>query len=367
MGFNILLCLTIIVLYFLTHIQKTNRQFNDKVFLIISFIILFILVALRETNIGNDTIEYIKLFENCAKYKWDLLNTSSRFEAGYTIFNIILSYISSSTRFFMIIMSLIVNYSVYKFLKSNSKNYLFSIIIYINLLFFYQSMTMIRQCLAMSIILLAFKYVKEKQLFKYILMVILASCFHITAIVGILIYPIYHLKINKKRILLLTIATIIISILLEWILPSISVITNRFNYYDLQVGEAKLANIILFLIYLVFTVFAAFIVINNNKKKDNSSNDFYIYVFIISAILYAISINAPILARIGHYIAIYSIIAIPNIIYQNINKKILLYELIISLFLISYSSTIMVFRPEWNSAYNYKIDLTGLNENQGEY
>lgn len=350
MGFNILLCLTIIIIYFLTHISKKDPNKNDKAFLLFAFIILFIAVAFRKTYIGNDTLEYIKFFKDCSLNRWNLFGTNIRFETGYIIFNNILGYISTNARFFMIVMSAIFNFSVYKFIKNNSKNFLFSILIYINLLFFYQSMTMMRQFLAISIILLSFNYVKDKKFFKYLAMTLLASCFHISAIISIIIYPIYYLKINRKRILTLSTITIIVSLLLSRIFPIIASLTNRSTYYNNQIGETKLANIILFLIYLTFTLFALLIA----RKNDKKNNSFYIYILFISTLLYGLSINAAILARIGHYIAIFSIIAIPNMLYLSIKKKRLLYELIIILFLISYSSTIMINRPEWNSAYNYE-------------
>ena len=350
MIFNICLCLIIIFIYFVTHISKKNTKLNDIIFLFCSFFLLFFFVAFRKTSIGNDTLEYIKLFKNCSLYKWDYLDINVRYEIGYIIFNIIISYISSSTRFFMVIMSLIFNYSIYVFIKDNSKNYLFSIIIYLNLLFFYQSMTMMRQFLALSIILLSFKFVKEKKPLKYMVMVLLASSFHVTALISAFIYPMYYMKLNKKRILTLSIVTIVFSTFLDKIIPYLSILTNRSNFYNQMIGEVKLANVILFLIYLVFLIFSLFVIKKDNKK----SNDFYLYVFIFSALLYALSINVAVLARVGLYFAILSIISLPNIIYYNLKNDRLIYELIISVFLILYSSIIMIYRPEWNSAYNYK-------------
>ena len=357
MVFNLSLCAIIIFIYFITHISK-NKKLSDKVFLLSSFFILFLVVALRKTNIGNDTTEYINIFKNCSIYKWNYLNSNSRYETGYLIFNIILSYFSSNTRFFLIIMSFIFNFSVYKIIKENSKNYLFSILIYINLLFFYQSMTMMRQFLALSVLLLSFNYIKEKKLLKYSLAVLLASSFHITAVLGIFIYPMYNMKFSYKKIFLYTIITLIVATLLNKIFPYLALITNRGEFYSQMIGEAKLANIILFLIYLVFSFFSYFIV----SKKNIESNSFYLYSFIFSTLLYALSINTAILARVGQYFAIFSIISLPNVIYYNIKKSRLVFDSIIILLLVLYSSIIMVCRPEWNSAYNYESCIGNWNE-----
>lgn len=360
MIFNLCLCLTIFIVYIITHISKKNSKFNDSVFLILSFALLFFFVAFRKTSIGNDTMEYIKLFKNCSLYKWDFLGANSRYEIGYIIFNIILSYVSSNTRFFMIIMSLIFNYSVFRFIKDNSKNYLFSIIIYINLLFFYQSMSSMRHFFALSIILLAFRFVKEKKLLKYLIMVLLASSFHIAALVSFLIFPLYHMKFNGKRVIIFSIFTFIISIFLSKVFPYLSILTNRSDYYNYMIGEAKLANIILFLIFFVFVMFSLIII-----KKDNKElNNFNLYVLVISALLFSLSINIAVLARVAQFIAMFTVISLPNIIYYNIKEKRLIFELVISVFLILYSSIVMIYRPEWNSAYNYELCINNINGNE---
>lgn len=350
MEFNICLCFAIFVIYLLTHISTRSKKLNDNLFLVISFFILFIFVAFRKTNIGNDTTEYIKIFKNICTYKWDFLNMNSRYEVGYIVINVLLSYISSNARFFLVIMSFIFNFSVYKFIKENSKNYLFSVIIYINLLFFYQSMTMMRQFLALSVILLSFNFVKEKKFIKYFFAVLLAATFHTTAILGIFIYPMYNMKFYEKRVFLFSIITIFAFMILDKVFPYLAMITNRGEFYNQTVGEIKLANIILFLIYLTFLIFSLVIV----SKKEQKSNHFYLYNFTFSALFYALSIHTAVLARAGQYFAIFSIISLPNIICYNIKNKKLIYEFVISLFLILYSSIIMIYRPEWNSAYNYE-------------
>lgn len=360
MIFNLCLCLTIFIIYIITHISKKNSNFNDNVFLICSFALLFFFVAFRKTSIGNDTIEYIKLFNNCSLYKWDFLSANSRYEVGYVIFNIILSYISSSARFFMIVMSLIFNYSVYRFIKNNSRNYLFSIIIYINLLFFYQSMSSMRHFLALSVILLSFRFVKEKKILKYLIMVFIASNFHIAALVSFLIFPLYHMKFNNKRMIIFSIITYIFSIFLSKIFPYLSILTNRSDYYNYMIGEVKLANIIFFLIFCVFVVFSLIII----KKDSKELNNFNLYVLVISALLFALSINIAVLARVAQFIAMFTIIVLPNIIYYNIKEKRLVFEFIISMFLILYSSIVMIYRPEWNSAYNYELCVDNIYSNE---
>ena len=122
MIFNLILCLFIIIIYLLTHLGKRDKKTKDKLFLVITFIILFIVIASREMTIGNDTSAYLSLFKKCDTYKWDILDMGSYFERGYLAFNVLLSYLHVTPRLFLCIMALICGFSIYKFIKDNSNN-----------------------------------------------------------------------------------------------------------------------------------------------------------------------------------------------------------------------------------------------------
>ena len=63
-----------------------------------------------------------------------------------------------------------------------------------------------------------------------------------------------------------------------------------------------------------------------------------------------------IVSRAAFYFNFITIITLPNIIQENVtnekNKRVI--KTLSILFLIVYSSTIIYYRPEWNSAYDYK-------------
>ena len=62
----------------------------------------------------------------------------------------------------------------------------------------------LRQAIALSISLFAFKYIDEKKILKFILTILIASLFHKTAAIFLLAYPLQYLKINKKSMFLFT-------------------------------------------------------------------------------------------------------------------------------------------------------------------
>ncbi|MBR2543502.1 EpsG family protein [Candidatus Saccharibacteria bacterium] len=311
-------------------------------------------MASREMTVGSDTDNYIALFEKCSMYKWEILNMNLHFEKGFLIFNVLLSYLHISPRVFLCIMSFIFSYAAYKFIDDNSDNPLMSVLLFINLMFLYESMNTMRQFLALSTVLLfGFNYVKNKKPLKYIMIVLLASLFHVTALAALFIYPIYHLKYSKKIVFVIVLASILGLIFLSWIYPLLSTLLGREAYYINMIGELKLGNLVSTLIFLSMYVFSLIILSGKDLKKYS----FYLYSLLFATALCFVSINMAVLSRVSQYYTIFSIIALPNIINANIGKSKAMIEFVIIGLFMTYSSVIMINKPEWNSAYDYKTCL----------
>lgn len=356
MLFNFLLILAITLLYLLCACRKnTNRSKREKVFLIIAMTVLFVLVAIRDESMGNDTIKYLDLYTKCAEEKWNVDIFGGYYDSGYLIFNILLSYISPSRRFFMIVMSLIFNLSVYRFIKNNSKNYLLSVLIYIGLLFFYSSMTMMRQFMAMSIMLESIKFAKEKRIVPFILLALLALTIHSTAILAFFIYPIYNTKYKSNRTLAIIASSIIATLFIGNIYASLMEFLGRNTYYLSRIGNSEnISSIINFVIYSAIGILLAH---SSSKERTNTNNELspYIYSSTASASLSIMSTRMNILSRADDYFSLTLVAGIPNMIEaisNNKNKKIAKFALVA--FILAFSSAIIGLRPEWNTAYNYK-------------
>lgn len=354
MIFNLMLSLSIVLIYLLTRIGKRSKKTKDRIFLVIVFVLLFVIVASREMTMGNDTTSYLKMFENSNNSGWDILGVNNHIERGYLAFNVLLGYLHVTPRIFICIMALIFCGTTYKFIKENSHNYLMSVLMFINLLLFYDSMSAMRQFMALSIILyFGFKFIKEKKLFKYILTVLFAMLFHSTALLTIFIYPMYHIKYSRKIDLIIVLCSIIGLILLGEIYPFIASIFNRGGFYVDMIGDAKLGNAISMVIFLSMYLFSIFI----TKRDERQKYSFYLYTLLFTSMLYLVSINMAVLSRVALYFAFLSIVSLPNIIEANMKESRVVTESIIVGLFILYASIVIVNKPEWNSAYNYKTCL----------
>lgn len=76
--------------------------------------------------------------------------------------------------------------------------------------FYENNVNQIREGLAICIFIFALRYVVEKDLLKFIIMIIVASLVHKTLIIGLCIYPINNVRWNVRKIILFIVATLIL-------------------------------------------------------------------------------------------------------------------------------------------------------------
>lgn len=360
MGFNFSIFIIIIMLFIIVNFNKQiPRKKRDSLFLKITFFIFFLVVAFRGFNIGNDTQMYLNLFQNCVVKKWQIIVFGGYFEIGYLFINVIIGMISSSSRFFMLVMSAILNYGMYKFIKENSDNYFLSSILYVGMLFLYTSMTMMRQFTALIIVLYSIKYAKEKKLFKFVFIIFIASLFHTSAWICLIYYLIVNIKFTRKRVFVIILVSFLAMLMIGPLTDLFYTLVSRTNYYENRLGSEGIANIIYTFIYLSFFVFTYTITKNKNEKLNN----FYLYSMLFAVSANMLGINMDILSRVSLYFNALTIIALPNLINnkfsnKNANGNIKIYYFLIILFFVVYSSSIIFLKPEWNSAYNYELCLT---------
>ena len=362
MKLQIFLFLLLIILYCVTHLKKFKN--NDLLFLRIFFVILFIVVGSRQFYVGTDTPMYLSLFEKCSQYKWHIFGMTSYFEKGYLFINIILSYLFTNKSIFLYLFSFIFNFSIYKFIKNNSNNYFLSSFMYIGLLYVYLSMTMYRQFCALILVLLAYKYLKKEKIIPFLLFVFMATLFHSTAWIGLLLLAAKKLKLNYKSIIILSIAAIISYIYIGSVANFVTNLIGRTNYYTNRIGSNNMANILYTFVYFSMFLFSYFS--TKRKKEENKESQVYINIMFFATLVNFIAINMDIFSRASIYFNIFSIIAVPNILVLNykkvFNRRVISFVLCLALLL--YSTIIIKFRPEWNTAFDYKSCIIEKDNNQ---
>lgn len=349
------------VLSFLAKQKKTNYQNLsyvlrvDKIVYCFAFIVLFLLSALRSKTIGNDTSEYLLLF-NEINTDNDWLALSSRFEIGYLSLNKIVAYFSSNVQSILIVTSAISIYGYYRFIKKHSLSVFFSVFLFFSLRYFDDSMNIIRQVIAMVLLFESYNCLIQKKNIKFFVFVVFAMTFHKTAIVFSIICLLTRFKLSLKNILLFVLVGIGLSIGFSSVFNYVINLFPTYAYYvdGEYFGETRTASIMILLINVVVLLMSYFIL--KGKREIDKSYVLQFYIVLTGTMITLVSLNFNLFDRIAVYFNSFIILLLPNVISLIRRKKLrIIIYLIVILFGISYYYIIITYRPDWNHVYPYKF------------
>ena len=291
----------------LTIPQNFSMQ-RKKIVTVISFTILILLAALRSPEVGTDTANYVFGYNKIANQNFSGIFDVVRWEEGYVLLNKIISIIFNNEQALIIITSLLCTGLIFLFVYKYSVNTVFSIYLYISLFYYFASFNIIRQYLAIGIILLAYKFILERKFFKYLLLILLAASFHQLALLLLPIYFLYGMKLNKRNVLLLTLGSIILIYGFEKIIQlAFRIFPTYQGYVDTNLFEG--GGLLTSLISFSVLAFGLYIKITNNIKEKEF--DFLLVLVFLSFIVALLSMQASIFNRVGYYLNIFYITFIP--------------------------------------------------------
>lgn len=184
--------------------KQCSSKFLKKLFLLISIFIPCIIAGMRDINIGTDLKVYVnyqyiitKNFDNFISYISFL-----QVDFMYGLLTFISSKIIYDFNFHLFIIQLINTICFVKFINSvkfntdSNLNYALAFFIYL-VTFYFKSLNLVRQHLAISFILLFYTYYLKGKNKTAIIFFIISVLFHSSAIIALLI-PII-LNITKKN------------------------------------------------------------------------------------------------------------------------------------------------------------------------
>lgn len=267
-------------------------------FLFLAALPMFVLIAFRNSLIGADTSVYLKFFDQMVDTPWHMIfyinDLTYEFEPGFVLFEKILTLITHSPYVYQVIYSTIYFLSVVTFANEIEKeqfSFLFFFATLGNYIFMF---TGVRQCIAISICLLSYKFVKERRLIPFLLLLVLAYTFHRSAILFLAVYFIYNRKINFINSAFYAafgvIAYININLIQRWF-------NSVFKFdYDVELSEG---GVIFLFIIICITAFSYFMVYYYKKQNFNTIG--MLNVNVITLVLWIIRLATRVAERPSYY------------------------------------------------------------------
>lgn len=255
-------------------------------------------VAAFRFDIGWDYVSYYNILDNV------ILAGLIRFEPFSLALCLPAIWLDNPFFFFISTSCIIYPLTFYSFRKLSVSPAL-SLIIYLGL-FYLVSCSIVRQALAVSICLYAYKYLQSSSFKKYCFCILLATLFHYSAAVSLIIYPIYR-KGNFKFIVVLLFAVFLLKNVLFWILSQYGLYTD---YLD-KLNEIAGGGFTRFFNWFVFISFFLCI-----KKDKYDLQEKRLLSIVIVGLMCPFMFGTNLGERLGYYFILYYCYLIP-ILLQN--------------------------------------------------
>ena len=276
--------LSMILLY-----ESQFKKKNKKILILISAFILLVFSTFREffsdgIYAGNDYRSYETWFNSI-----NAINIIIGNDLFFNLLMLLIDRLTGSFMVFIFVTSLLGVYSIYKFSLENSKNHVFTIFLFITFGIYELGLSAIRQSVAISIFLLAFKYIKEKKFWKYLISILIATQFHSSAIYLILVYPFMYIKLKPSiKGTILALFAFGFTILVRMGIYE-SLLINYFEGYAQKyenIGNELNSNYTVFIIsMLVLLVIHFFKAIRNNMLEKGKIEYLYLQLLCLFAYL----------------------------------------------------------------------------------
>lgn len=278
-----------------------------KVLVALLTLTLSYLLLTRNSLIGTDTENYIRIFEFLDRtsinsvYSLSALGLEPGFLLTSYIFNLFFeSYYSVFFCFGLII---------YNFYVRAAVNSNLNLVIFIAALFsytglYFMSFNILRQCVALSIVFFSVRYLTLGLNRKFILTCLVATAFHYSAIISLLFLVIYKYRSILYRFWYLVVFAV--STLSTSLLFFFSSLSERYSSYTTADDVTSLPSLTVFIFYLIIFIFSV-LGIKLIDKEQRQAFKFYsvIYAIFISLNLffYISGLSNQGLVRVAFYFA----------------------------------------------------------------
>lgn len=291
--------------------RKSSAYEKRRKFIIVATgLTLFFMIALRCKDLGSsDSDQYYNYWKILSGLSFnDFLDyeKDSRLEIGFLFSTWLLSHIPCFVfpQFIFVFSSLVICITICKFIYQNVDDVILGLTIFICLGLYTFMVQGLRQSIAMCICVVAIEYCKKRKLIKFIFMIFFASLFHQTAIVFLLVYFLYTLKIELKSFMLMIFMWILMLVFCTKIL---SFFNSAFNMnYDTATESGGFVAVAIYILILIMSIVFA------REKKTDSNYCFFFYLTFLGFEVYLIRyIGALIAERISFYFMFGQIVALP--------------------------------------------------------
>lgn len=290
--------------------QLSAQKSIDK-YINFVFIALWLLIGMRDINIGRDTLGYVSEFHNSTTLQF--ISDKKLDEPLYVYFEFVIRQITSNYHVFLMCASASICFAIRAIMKkyfTMSYEVVASICIYTLLGILSFNMAGIRQTIAMSLGIFAFISINNGKWKTSLLLIAIAYLFHNTAMLLLVLLPLHFIKVDKTATIV-AIAFIVVSIMVPSLVSGFIggvIESDDYHYagYDLSAEGQSLTAFFLQLILVGIAFF--------RRKQIALPEDTKRMFFMMAYIGLAFQATSGVLFemfRVSFYFSMFDIVLVP--------------------------------------------------------
>ncbi len=301
----------------LTYATSDNLTSNEKPYrsnfmIWIVFLCLAFVSAFRY-DVGTDFFSY---FNNV---KWaDAFNKGDFVEPGFTLLAIICNNLfDPEGKSLTIVCSIITTALFVLTIAKRSENFSISILLFVFAGCFTGAFNGVRQYLATAIMFAGYHFVVDKKPFKWLLVVLLASTFHITSLLMFFVYFVCNLDCDIKLIILYIGIAVVLLFSYEPLFKLVGLLKQEDIDSELSYMKTSV-NILRVLVQCVPIIFLFFA--DKNKVNGDNETRFLLNICLLNAAIAVAAMNSAYFSRFWIYTSCFQILMYPSL-FKKMNTK----------------------------------------------
>lgn len=277
--------------------------------------VMCLMVLLRSSMVGVDYPTYQAYFEIVSQNPFSFLfspNNIYRFEPGFSLLTYLFSLVTKDAAIYMALIPVFIIIPRAITIYKQSCSIWFSVFVYISFGFFGYSMCTLRQELAISIMLFALPYLKDRKILPYMVIIVIAASFHKSLWLMVPVYFLAVIPLNWKSISFYAAGTLFVLI---FSVPILGFVTQYvFKAYTPGSYYTRGRSFDTALMILVFLVVA--LLMKKRVLTRDPKNIVLLNLYVYASILFILTLKHFIFQRVGLMFLPVATFLLPEMLYS---------------------------------------------------
>ena len=302
----------IIGLFLIREIAVTQRgnelqttQKNNKTLVFVIFLVLAFVAAFRY-GVGTDFYAYYKTKSWTSNFERENYNNP-----GFTLFSIICSFVFGGINGSVTIGAALVTVFLFVFtIGKRADNLLMSILLFILAGVFTGMFNGVRQYLATAILFAGHHFIIDKKPMKWLVVVLIASSMHVTAILMFFVYFVCNLECSWKLVFMYMVIAVVLLFAYEPLFNLIGTlkqdeIDTSDVYMSTRVNILRIAVQVIPICIMFF--------LDKDKINEDKETRFLFNICLLNAAIAVAAMNSAYLSRFWIYTSCFQMLMYPKL------------------------------------------------------